>query len=383
MGQGMFGKRITLFKLLGFEVHVDASWLILAALIAWSLAAGLFPSVYKDLPSMTYWWMGIAGALSLFVSIVFHELCHSLVARRFGLQMKGITLFIFGGVAEMEEEPENAKVEFLMAIAGPASSILLGFIFLGTSKLGTAAGWPVSVNGVLHYLMFVNFLLAGFNLLPAYPLDGGRVLRSALWKWKDNLRWATHVASQIGSGFGIALMVIGGANVILFGNIIGGIWWALIGMFLKNASQASYRHILIRRALEGEKVRALMKTDVVSVSPKISVQELVEGYVYKYHFKMFPVVDAGKLAGCITTRRLNEIPRAEWPSRTIGEITTQCSREIAVTPDMDVTRCLAIMNRTGNSRLIVIDKDSLVGVITLKDILGHLSAKTDLDAYEE
>jgi Zn-dependent protease/predicted transcriptional regulator len=379
----MFGKRITLFRLMGFEVHIDASWLILAALIAWSLAAGLFPSMYKGLSSATYWWMGIAGALSLFVSIIFHELCHSLVARRFGLQMKGITLFIFGGVAEMDEEPESAKVEFLMAIAGPVSSVLLGFIFLAVNELGTAARWPIPVNGVLNYMMFVNFLLAGFNLLPAYPLDGGRVLRSALWKWKDNLRWATHIASQIGSGFGIVLMIIGGANVLFFGNIIGGIWWALIGMFLKNASQASYRQIIFRRALEGEKVRSLMKKDVVAVPPGISVEELVEDYVHKYNFKMFPVVDGGELVGCITTRRLKEIPRAEWKNHTVGEITTQCSREIAVTPDMDVTKSLAVMNRTGNTRLIVIDNVRLVGVITLKDILGYISARADLDAYDE
>lgn len=379
----MFGRRITLFKLLGFEVHIDASWLIIAALIAWSLAAGLFPSMYKGLSSATYWWMGIAGTLSLFVSIVFHELCHSLVARKFGLPMKGITLFIFGGVAEMDEEPENAKVEFLMAIAGPASSILLGFVFLAVDQLGIAAGWPVSVNGVLAYLMFINFLLAGFNLLPAFPLDGGRVLRSALWKWKDNLGWATHIASQIGSGFGIALMIVGGINLLFFGNIIGGIWWALIGMFLKSASQASYRQIIIRRALEGEKVKSLMKKEVVTVPPGISVEELVEEYVYKYHFKMFPVVEDGRLAGCITTRQLKEIPRAEWRDRTVGEITTQCSPEIAVIPDLDVTRCLAVMNRTNNSRLIVIDNDRLVGVITLKDILGYISAKADLDSYKE
>ena len=379
----MFGKRITLFRLLGFEVHIDASWLILAGLITWSLAAGLFPSLYKGLSSSTYWWMGIAGAVSLFFSIVFHELCHSLVARRFGLPMKGITLFIFGGVAEMDEEPENAKVEFLMAVAGPASSIFLGFVFLALSELGTAVGWPVPVSGILAYLMLVNFLLAGFNLLPAFPLDGGRVLRSALWKWKDDLRWATRIASQIGAGFGIALMIVGGANVLFFGNIVGGIWWALIGLFLKGASQASYRQIIVRRALEGEKVSALMKREVVTVPSVISVEELVEEYFYKYHFKMFPVVEEGKLAGCVTTRQLKEIPRSEWRNRSVGEITTQCSREIAVAPDLDVTRCLSLMNRTDNSRLIVIDKDRLVGVITLKDILGYISSKADLDAYGE
>ena len=377
----MFGKRITLFKLLGFEVYIDASWLVLAGLITWSLAEGFFPSAYKGLSSATYWWMGVAGALSIFFSIVFHELCHSLVARKFGLPMSGITLFIFGGVAEMDEEPEDAKVEFLMAIAGPASSIFLGFVFQVINEVGTAAGWPVSVNGILAYLAIVNFLLAGFNLLPAFPLDGGRVLRSALWKWKNNLRWATKIASQIGAGFGIALMVVGAANVLFFGNVIGGVWWVLIGMFLKGASRASYRQIIVRRALEGEKVEALMKKEVLTVPPDISVEQLVEEYVYKYHFKMFPVVQDGKLTGCITTRTLKEVPRAQWQNSTVGEITTQCSRDIAVNPDMDVTRCLAVMNRTGNSRLIVIENDKLVGVITLKDILGYISVKADLDSY--
>jgi Zn-dependent protease len=195
----MFGKRITLFKLFGFEVRVDLSWLIIAFLIVWSLAQGFFPYQHKGLSSTTYLWMGIVGALGLFASIVFHELWHSLIARRVGLHMKGITLFVFGGVAEMDEEPPNAKAEFLMAIAGPLSSIVLGFIFY--VFYSTFKGLPVPVEGVVRYLALINWILAGFNLLPAYPLDGGRVLRSALWFWKGDLRWATRIASQSGSAY--------------------------------------------------------------------------------------------------------------------------------------------------------------------------------------
>src|SRR4030067_3422695 len=210
----MFGKRVTLFKLLGFQVRIDLSWLILVVLLTWSLAHGYFPFQYKNLPNAIYWWMGAAGTVGLFVSIIFHELCHSLVARRFGLPMRGITLFIFGGVAEMDEEPPSAKAEFLMAVAGPISSVLLGGIFYAMYLFTYKTGWPILVFAVLNYLAILNWLLAGFNLLPAYPLDGGRVLRSALWEWKKNIRWATRIASQIGAGFGIALIVFGVLNIV-------------------------------------------------------------------------------------------------------------------------------------------------------------------------
>ena len=371
----MFGKRITLFKLFGFEVRIDLSWLVLGFLITWSLAKGIFPGYYKDLPETTYWWMGVAGALGLFGSIVFHELAHSLVAKRFGVTMKGITLFIFGGVAEMEDEPPSPKAEFFMAIAGPLSSVLLGLILYAASSRGENFSMPL--HGVLSYLAVINFILAGFNLLPAYPLDGGRVLRSILWKWKKNLRWATHRASQIGSGFGIALIFFGALNV-LRGDIIGGIWQVMIGFFLRNAAQSSYQQVLIRKSLEGEKVERFMKKDPVTAPASLSLQELVEDYIYTYHYKMYPVVEKGKLLGCITTRQVKEVPRERWPQRTVGESLSGCSPENTVGPGMDALKALSIMSRTGNSRLMVVDADQLIGIISLKDIMGFLSVKFDI-----
>jgi len=378
----MFGKRITLFKLLGFEVHMDLSWLIIVVLVTWSLAAGLFPASYKDLSPATYLWMGLSGAAGLFLSIVFHELCHSLVARRFGLPMKGITLFVFGGVAEMTEEPASPKAEFLMAIAGPLSSIILGLIFYAAVMLTRVGGvlYP-PVAGVLEYLAYINFILAVFNLLPAFPLDGGRVLRSALWQWKKNLRWATRVASRIGAGFGIALILFGIFNVVS-GRIIGGIWQFMIGMFLRNAAQMSYREVLIRKALEGETVGRFMKKDPVTAPPAISLKDLVEDYVYTYHFKMYPVVEGGKLIGCVTTRQLKDIPREQWTIRTVGDVVNTCSVDNTIGPAADALKALSVMSRTGNGRLMVVDDDRLVGIITLKDIMGFLSVKLDLGEYE-
>lgn len=192
----MFVRRVKLFTLLGFEVSIDLSWIIIAGLVTWSLVEGLFPYLYPGLTIQTYWQMGIVGALLFFFSIIFHEFCHSLVARKFGIPMHGITLFIFGGVAEMNEEPPNPQSEFFMAIAGPLSSILLAGIFYLIYLLGIQRDWSIVVQGLARYLAWINAVLAGFNLLPAFPLDGGRILRSILWWHKKDLRWATDFCPQ-------------------------------------------------------------------------------------------------------------------------------------------------------------------------------------------
>lgn len=374
----MFGRRITLFKLFGFEVRIDMSWLIIAVVLTWSLAQGLFPSLYKDLARNVYWWMGISGAAGLFASVVFHELFHSIVARRHGLPMTGITLFIFGGVAEMSDEPPTAKVEFLMAIAGPLSSIGLSLGFYGLMLVGRESEWPLPVNGVLAYLASINGLLAAFNLVPAFPLDGGRVLRSALWRWKHNLNWATRISSQIGSGFGLLLIFLGVINIVA-GNPLGGIWWFLIGLFLRNASQMSYQQLVTRRALEGEPVERFMRQDSISVKPGMSVEELVEDYILKYHYKMYPVRSNGRLLGCVTLDRIKEIPKEEWGSHAVSELARTCSPDNTIGPKADAVQALALMRRTGNSRLMVVEGEELLGVITLKDLLDFLSRKVDLE----
>ncbi len=377
----MFQRSARIFRLFGFEVKVDPSWLILAVLITWSLARGLFPSYYRDLAPAAYWWMGAAGTLGLFLAIVLHELSHSLVARRRGLPIKGITLFIFGGVAQMEDEPENPKTELLMAAAGPISSIILGLFFLvlrGAAKVG---GWPVPILGVVSYLAFINFILAGFNLLPAFPLDGGRILRSLLWQRQGSLRRATRISSQIGGWFGMLLIVIGAFNFI-GGNFIGGVWWFLIGLFLRSAAQSSYRQVVIRKTLEGEKVARFMNDRPVTVPSGATVEELVNDYIYRHHFKMYPVVDNGRLAGCVTTRQVKEVPREEWPEKKVGELAAACSPQNSVRPETDAVTALGVMTRTGNGRLLVVEGGRLAGIITLKDLLGFLSVKLDLEGED-
>ncbi|MFH1260291.1 MAG: site-2 protease family protein [Elusimicrobiota bacterium] len=377
----MFGKGITLFKIFGFAIRIDPSWIFIAILVTWSLASGLFPHQYRELSAATYWWMGVVGALGLFASIIFHELCHSLVARRFGLQMRGITLFIFGGVAEMEEEPPSAKAEFFMAIIGPISSIFLGFIFWGADVWGRNNAWPEAIYGVFGYLKWINWVLAGFNLVPAFPLDGGRVFRSILWQWKNNLRWATHVSSQIGSLFGL-LLIIWGIFSIFMGAFVNGMWYFLIGMFLRNAAAMSYQRLLIRRALEGETVKRFMKLEPTTVPPDISLAELIEDYFYKYHYKMFPVVEQEKLLGCISSAEIKQIPRQDWKERKVQDLLTPCSSANSISIDTDAMKALSIMTKTGKTRLMVVEDGHLAGIITLKDLLKFFSLKLDIEGED-
>ena len=373
----MFGKSLTLVKLFGFEVKINASWLLLGVLIVWSLAQGLFPSLHPGLAKAAYWIMGVAGAVGLLVSIVFHELWHSLVARRFGLPMRGITLFIFGGVAEMSDEPPSAKAEFLMAVAGPLSSVVLGGIFLAVGFIGHGGRWPVPVVGVMDYLGFLNLVLAAFNFIPAFPLDGGRVLRSILWGWKNDIHWATRVASGVGTGFAYILMAVGVFQFLL-GSLIGGVWMFLIGLFLRGASQMSYRQLLLRDALQGEKVRDFMKADPVTVPPGLTVQELIDRYILKHHYKMYPVVEDGRLVGCVTLSQVKDVPRDEWNARRVGDLDTACGPERTVSPDDDAMKALGLMSRLNMSRLMVVENGALRGVITLKDMMGLIALKADL-----
>lgn len=377
----MFTRRFRLFRLLGFDIYIDLSWFLIAILITWSLATSMFPAYYPNLAPVVYWWMGISGALGLFAAIVLHELGHSVMARQFGMQMKGITLFIFGGVAEMSDEPPSAKAEFWVAIAGPIVSVIIAVVCYGLYLAGDALAWPVPVTGVLWYLGLINAVVVGFNLIPAFPLDGGRVLRSILWATKGSLRRATRITSAIGSGFGMFLILLGILSII-GGNFIGGMWQFLIGMFLRGAAQMSYQQVLVRRALEGEPVERLMQLDVHTVSPHMSIDEFVEDFIYRHHHKLYPVVEEGVLKGCVTIRGIKSIPRSEWSSRTVGDVTEPCGEGNMIESDTDAIDALARMNQDGHSRMMVVDNGQLRGIVTLKDLMNFIALKMELEGNE-
>jgi len=375
----MFGKRFTLFRLAGFTVRADLSWLVIAGLVTSSLALAVFPQAISGVPTWVYWAMGVGGAVGLFGSIVLHEFSHSLVARRYGVPMKGITLFIFGGIAEMKDEPPNAKSEFMMAIAGPICSLLLAVLFFAAAWLLRAIAVPSTILGVCIYLSWINAVLVAFNMIPAFPLDGGRVMRAVLWGWKKDIRWATRISSVLGSWFGLALIGLGVFSLFM-GNFVGGIWWVLIGFFLRQIAQQSYQQILVRQALAGESVRRFMRTDPVTVSPAASIRDLVENYIYRYQYRLIPVVNDGELQGCVTINCVKEMPKTQWNEHTVGEVTQECTPDNTIAPDEDATKALNQMTRNQTNRLMVVEDGAhLLGIVALRDLIRFLHAKLELE----
>jgi Zn-dependent protease/CBS domain-containing protein len=371
----MFFYRVRFFSLFGFDVYVDASWLLLAVLIAWSLAVGVFPSVDPGLTSAAYWSMAVVATVGLLFSIVFHEMSHAAVAQVFGMPIRGITLFIFGGVAEMHSEPTSALSEFLMALAGPVASAVLGLLFFLLFGFVASSQGPAAVAGVLWYLSCLNWTLAAFNLVPAFPLDGGRMLRASLWGWRKDLIWATSIAAGAGNIFGILLIVLGLIEV-LRGDFVGGVWLSLIGLFLRGAASATYEQTLARQILAGHPVSRFMNRRPITVSPELSVRELVEDYVYRYHHKVLPVVRDGRLLGCVTTAQVGE---DQWGRRTVAEIMEPCSEENTISPETDALEAMTKMQRTGRSPLLVVDRGQLVGILSLRDLLEFLTLKLQFE----
>jgi Zn-dependent protease/predicted transcriptional regulator len=363
--------------LFGFEVNVDASWLLLAVLISWSLASGEFPSLTPGLTVATYWAMGIAATIGLFLSIVFHEMSHSLVARRYGLPIRGITLFIFGGVAEMTSEPSHPRDELLMAAAGPAASFVLAALFFASFALIGDAGGPPALAGVLWYLGFLNGVLAIFNLIPAFPLDGGRMLRAALWGWRGDYLWATRIAAGAGNIFGIILIVLGLFEIVQ-GDFVAGIWRFLIGMFLRGAATASSGEAMARSLLGGVPVARVMNSNPETVTPELSIDEFINNYVYRHHHRWFPVVRDGEVLGTVETRQTAAVERAQWPMLPIVRIMRPLSRDDTVAPEADAYAALEQMRRTGQTRLVAMQGGRLVGIVSSKDLLDVLSLDREL-----
>ena len=374
----MFGQSFNLFEIFGFKIKADYSWILLALLITWSLADGFFPFTYPYFSAGTYWLMAAIAAVGIFASIVFHELAHSLVARRFNLPIDSITLFIFGGVASMKEEPPSPKAEFYVAIAGPLMSLFIALFFYTATFVGGTLGAPLQLLAVTQYLWFINVLIIIFNLIPAFPLDGGRVLRAALWQIKSNLPRATRITSRIGSGFGLFLIVLG-IVAVLMGNFISGVWYALIGAFLRNAARMSYKQLLLRRELEGEAVDRFMKENPIIVPPEMTVGELVQNYFYNYLYTSYPVVDNGKLLGYVSLDETKNLPHEEWDLHKVREILVPATSINTITADTDAMEALAKMNTNGSTHLLVAQDGHLAGIVTLKDLLRFFSLKLELE----
>jgi Zn-dependent protease/predicted transcriptional regulator len=374
----MFTNRIPLFTLFDIKVGLDYSWFFLAILLVWSLMAGYFPWVLPGLDTASYLWMAILGAAGLFGSIIFHEYAHALVARRYDLPISRITLFIFGGVAEMDDEPRTAAAEFWMAIAGPIASFLLAaamFLLVSVGPFGLES----QLGAILGYLGFINLILAVFNLLPAFPLDGGRMLRAAVWHFTEDFQKATRIAAATGSVLAIVLIGLGVYN-IAGGAFVQGIWQMLIGFFVYSAAGASRAHAELRGSLHGVPVSRIMRHELVTVPADTPVQKLVDDYFYRHFYKVFPVVDGtGRLVGVIGLKDVANANRDDWRNVRVADIMKPLSEDNTVPSNAPAYKVLQMMQRRQNSRLLVVDGQTLKGMVTMRDIMGYLAVRDELE----
>ncbi len=371
----MFKNAVDLFEIFGFRIRVDPSWLLIAALIVWTLSTTYLPAELPGLSRVDHVALAVVAMLGLFASLILHELAHSVVARRFGLKVGGITLFIFGGVAELEQEPRSPESEFWIAIAGPIMSLALaGLSYLALIAVIGASG-PVQV--VLEYLGLINIILAVFNLVPAFPLDGGRVLRAVLWHFQKDLFKATRIASLLGTGFGL-LLIVSGVLALFTTNLVGGFWQILIGFFIVNASRGSYQQLVIKASLQDRAVRSLMTASPVTADVGTSVQSLVDDVMLPRHVSFVPVMEGEHLLGYVDTGLINGIDRENWAATQLGDILAPSDDTNTVAMDMPTDALFEKMAKNGQRKWLVARDGRLEGVISLSDLLSYLAIRQGL-----
>jgi len=372
----MFKNAIKIFSIYGIDIRIDPSWLLVAALFVWNLSAQYFPELLPGLSQSTYISLGIVAMLGFFASLLLHELAHSVVAISYGLKITGITLFIFGGVAGLKSEPKDARSEFWIAIAGPAMSFALALFgsVMANVLINMGANEPVIV--LFAYLGLANLVLAIFNLVPAFPMDGGRVLRAFLWYLKSDLEYATRVASRLGTILGVSFMAMG-LFLVVSGAGVGGFWLILIGFFVFGSSRGAYESQKVDRILLGHTVEQLMTRGPITVSPSMTISELVHDVVLGRNVGFVPVVDGAELLGYIDRNILHGINRTTWDDLTVGQAYVPLSADNSVPENYLVKELVGRMQLGGQKKFLVVRGDQLLGVISITDIITYISLENE------
>ncbi|HEU66011.1 MAG TPA: site-2 protease family protein [Chloroflexi bacterium] len=368
---------LRLVRIAGIDIGIHYTWVFIFVLLSVSLAVGFFPQLYPGWDRVTYWITGVVAALLLFVSVLLHELAHSLVAKARGIPVHSITLFILGGVSNLEEEPEKPKVELVMAIVGPLASIALAGICWGLLQLVEDRQSPLA--GMLTYLALINAILAAFNLLPGFPLDGGRVLRSIIWEKTGSLVRATNIAATVGRFMGWGFIAFG-LFQILAGNL-GGLWLAFIGWFLSSAADASRREITAREQLSGVRVKEVMATSPTTISPDTTVAELISNTFRRQLSRAVPVCQNDQVMGIVTVTDVKELPREKWEETPVREIMIREPLH-SVSPEDDLNTALRIITKHDVNQVLVMDGTRCAGLVTRADILNYLQLSQELDLKE-
>ncbi len=368
----------------GFEVRIDYSWFIIFLLVVWTLSAQVFPREMRGYPESLYWVMGGTAALLLFLSVLLHELSHSAVARTRGIEVRGITLFIFGGVAQTSMEARRPVDEFLLTAAGPLASVLLAGVFYGIAVLADFAGWPAPVIEVADYLWYLNLALAVFNLIPGFPLDGGRLLRSAIWKVTGSLRKATRWATAAGRGFGF-LIVLGGLWFLTQGLLLNGLWFAFIGWFLANAAANSWRQFQAQQILAGVPVASALPPLPPPVGAERLLSEVIDEPFLRDGFGAVPVLRDGDLVGVLSVEDVAEVPPAARASTRVEAVMTPLDEVPSVPAGLDLDHVLGRLRSGDDVRILVVDGNRLVGILTPHDVAAWLerARRLGLDRLDE
>jgi Zn-dependent protease/CBS domain-containing protein len=365
------GSSLRLGRIAGIEFGVNWSWLVVFALIVWTLASGIFPSTNPGLSKATHIAMAIVAAFFFFLSILLHEFGHALQARREGIEIDGITLWLFGGVARFRGSFRSPGSEFRVAIAGPLVSLVLGVLFVAIALIG---GIPSAVDGVVSWLGYINFTLLVFNLIPAQPLDGGRVLHAALWRLRGDFVWATRVAANVGRAFGF-LLIAGGVAMFIFQGSFSGAWLAFLGWFLLNAATAEARYLLTQQALNGLRVRDVMTPNPVVVRPDLTLGEFMDNVMFSQHHTTYPVVDDGRPVGLLPFRCVANVPRGEWEVRRVRECLVPLDQVPVLREDEEAVEALAELAESAGGHGLVVSNGGLAGIVSTGDLARALEAR--------
>ncbi len=372
----MFGTSWRVARIAGIEVRVDSSWVVIALLITYSMYLRL-SVLYPELSGGGAVGLAIGSAVLFFGSVLVHELAHALVAQARGIRVQDITLFLFGGATRARVDSRGPGDEFLIALVGPLTSGLLAALFGIIAGLGRDA-LSAPLAGTFGYLAWTNLLLAGFNLVPGFPLDGGRLLRAAIWKTTGSLARATRIASVAGQGVGWLLVAAGVAS-LLAGDLAGGIWFAFIGWFLVQAARSSYQELQLQQLLGGVEAEDVMAADLRRIPPELSLQDAVDDYFMRYDHGAFPVEEQGRTVGLVTLRGVRRVPREQWPTRRVRDHMVPLSDQVVVAPDARMDGVLGKLQDGEANRVLVVEDGEVVGIITPSDLTRWLRRWRTLD----
>ena len=361
-------------RIFGIDINIDSSWFLIFILFTWILAANYYPQSYPGWGSFLYWIIGIMTSLLIFGSVLIHELAHSVVALKQGEKVRNITLFILGGVAQISEEPKKPLQELLMASVGPISSFGLGVIFFIIALV--LKGVSVALYAAASYLALINIVLGIFNLLPGFPMDGGRVLRSIIWQITGNLRKATHIASRTGQAIAFLLIVLGGIQVLR--GFLSGLWLIFIGWFLHTAAVRGYRRVMVENVLKGVKAEDLMTKNYTSVGHDLSIQDLVDNFILKEKERVFLVLEGEDVRGIVCLEDVKATPREKWAEKKVGDIMTPREKLMFVSPAADGTKILDNLTAHDIHQVPVLEQGRIVGIICRTDVLRFIQLRSEL-----